>query len=97
MNITKIMDNNSVASTNPVYTLSIAADLSGIPVHSIRQYIDKGLMIPFKKESNRNLFSRVDVLRLKFIQKLLKKPQVAEFQSGQWPHFIHIIFSCKSQ
>jgi DNA-binding transcriptional MerR regulator len=33
---------------------------SGIPVHSIRQYIDKGLIIPFKKESNRNLFSQVD-------------------------------------
>jgi MerR family transcriptional regulator, heat shock protein HspR len=65
------MENNSVASTTPVYTLSISADLSGIPVHSIRQYIDKGLMIPFKKESSRNLFSQVDILRLKFINKLL--------------------------
>jgi MerR family transcriptional regulator/heat shock protein HspR len=65
------MDNNSITSTAPVYTLSIAADLSGIPGHSIRQYIDKGLIIPFKKESNRNLFSQVDILRLNFIQKLL--------------------------
>ena len=71
MNITKIMDDNSVSSTNPVYTLSIAGDLSGIPVHSIRQYIDKELIIPFRKESNRNLFSQVDILRLKFIHKLL--------------------------
>jgi DNA-binding transcriptional MerR regulator len=29
------------------------------------------LIIPFKKESNRNLFSQVDILRLKFIHKLL--------------------------
>jgi MerR family transcriptional regulator, heat shock protein HspR len=65
------MENNSVASTTPIYTLSIAASLSGIQVHSIRQYIDKGLIIPFKKESNRNLFSQVDILRLKFIHKLL--------------------------
>jgi MerR family transcriptional regulator/heat shock protein HspR len=65
------MDNNSISSITPVYTLSIAADLSGIPVHSIRQYIDKGLIIPFKKESSRNLFSSVDILRLKFIHKLL--------------------------
>ncbi len=65
------MENNSVASTTPVYTLSVTADLSGIPVHSIRQYIDKGLMIPFKKESSRNLFSQVDILRLKYIHKLL--------------------------
>jgi MerR family transcriptional regulator/heat shock protein HspR len=65
------MENDQVASTTPVYTLSVTADLSGIPVHSIRQYIDKGLMIPFKKESSRNLFSQVDILRLKFIHKLL--------------------------
>jgi len=67
------MDNNSVASTTPVYTLSVTADLSGIPVHSIRQYIDKQLMIPYKKKSSRNLFSHVDILRLKYIHKLLEK------------------------
>jgi MerR family transcriptional regulator, heat shock protein HspR len=67
------MDNKSITSTAPVYTLSIAADLSGIPVHSIRQYIEKGLIIPFRKKSNRNLFSQVDILRLKFIHKLLDK------------------------
>jgi MerR family transcriptional regulator/heat shock protein HspR len=67
------MENNSVASTTPVYTLSVTSNLSGIPVHSIRQYIDKGLMIPFKKESSRNLFSQVDILRLKYIHKLLEK------------------------
>jgi MerR family transcriptional regulator/heat shock protein HspR len=65
------MDNNSVVSTTPVYTLSITSGLSGIPVHSIRQYIDKGLIIPFRKESSRNLFSQVDILRLKYIHKLL--------------------------
>src|SRR5659263_173788 len=65
------MENNSIESTTPVYTLSITSTLSGIPVHSIRQYIDKGLIIPFKKKSNRNLFSQVDILRLKYIHKLL--------------------------
>ena len=57
----------------PVYTLSTTSSLSGIPVHSIRQYIDKGLIIPFKKESNRNLFSQVDILRLKYISNLLNE------------------------
>ena len=65
------MNKNSVESITPVYTLSIASTLSGIPVHSIRQYIYKGLIIPYKKESNRNLFSQVDILRLKYIHKLL--------------------------
>lgn len=65
------MNNDIIDSTTPVYTLSITSDLSGIPIHSIRQYIDKGLIIPFRKESNRNLFSQVDIIRLKFIHKLL--------------------------
>ena len=67
------MENLLVSSTAPVYTLSITSALSEIPVHSIRQYIDKGLIIPFKKESNRNLFSQVDILRLKYIHKLLNE------------------------
>ena len=65
------MENSIVESISPVYTLSTTSTLSGIPVHSIRQYIDKGLIIPFKKESSRNLFSQVDILRLNFIHKLL--------------------------
>jgi len=65
------MENHTIESTTPVYTLSTTSSLSGIPVHSIRQYIDKGLIIPYRKESNRNLFSQVDILRLKFIHKLL--------------------------
>jgi len=65
------MDNNLIKSTTPVYTLSTTSTLSKIPVHSIRQYIDKALIIPFKKESNHNLFSQVDILRLRYIHKLL--------------------------
>ena len=65
------MENSSIESITPVFTLSTTSTLSGIPVHSIRQYIDKGLIIPFKKESNRNLFSHVDILRLKYINNLL--------------------------
>jgi MerR family transcriptional regulator/heat shock protein HspR len=67
------MKNISVKSTTPVYTLSTTADLSGIPIHSIRQYIDKGLIIPFKKASCRNLFSRVDIMRLNYVHKLLNE------------------------
>jgi len=67
------METNSVASITPVYTLSTTAELSGIPVHSIRQYMDKGLIVPYKKKSSRNLFSLVDILRLKYIHRLLNE------------------------
>jgi MerR family transcriptional regulator, heat shock protein HspR len=71
--IIKLTKKITINSTTPVYTLSIASTLSGIPVHSIRQYIDKGLIIPFRKESNHKLFSHVDILRLKYTHKLLNE------------------------
>lgn len=57
----------------PVFTLSVASQLSEIPAHSIRQYIDMGLLIPFKRESGRNLFSQNDISRLRSIQELIHK------------------------
>ncbi len=59
--------------TEPVYTLSVAAGLSGAPQHSVRQYVDKGLIIPFKKKSNRHLFSDVDIERLMWIKRNLEE------------------------
>lgn len=58
-------------NTDPIFTLSVASKLSNTPQHSIRQYIDKGLIIPFKKESNRHLFSEVDIARLSCIREYL--------------------------
>lgn len=59
--------------TVPLYTLSVASSLSGISVHSIRQYIDKGLLIPYKKNTKRHLFSDIDILRLKRIREQLEE------------------------
>jgi MerR family transcriptional regulator/heat shock protein HspR len=65
-------NNSSDESDNkPVYTLGIAAHLSNIPAHSIRQYIDKGLLLPFKQDSRRHLFSQNDIRRLKHIHILI--------------------------
>ena len=58
-------------STEPLYTLRVTSKLSSTPSHSIRQYIDKGLIIPFKTKTKRHLFSDVDILRLKCIKKFL--------------------------
>ena len=55
----------------PIYTLGVASRLSGIPSHSIRQYADMGLIIPFKLESKRHLFSQRDIERLKLIRDLI--------------------------
>ncbi|MFH2031950.1 MAG: MerR family DNA-binding transcriptional regulator [Bacteroidota bacterium] len=41
--------------TEPKYTISSAANLLGISVHTMRMYEKEGLIIPFKKESNQRL------------------------------------------
>jgi len=66
-----IEESNKLEGNRPVYTLGVAAQLAGIPAHSIRQYIDNGLLIPYKLESNRHLFSQNDISRLKLIQELI--------------------------
>jgi len=76
--MTKTLDMNTsneieIKNTDSIYTLSIASKLSEIPAHSIRQYIDKGLIIPFTTKSKRHLFSQIDVLRLKCIRKNLNE------------------------
>ncbi|MCE4564397.1 MerR family transcriptional regulator [Maribellus sp. CM-23] len=62
-----------VSDNEPLYTLSIAAKLSQTAQHSIRQYIDRGLLIPHKKESRRHLFSNSDIQRLIWIRKCLEE------------------------
>jgi len=61
-------DNIPVRKTDPLFTLSVASSLSKIPIPSVRQYIDKGLIIPYKKSSKRHLFSDIDIQRLKSIR-----------------------------
>ena len=57
----------------PLLTLGVAAQLSEVPAHSIRQYIDEGLIIPYKLDSKRHLFSRYDIVRLKLIRDLIRE------------------------
>ena len=67
------MPETKLDKTEPIYTLSVAARLSNTPQHSIRQYIDKGLIIPFRTETNRHLFSTVDISRLLCIRGYLNE------------------------
>lgn len=65
--------NANDGSLLPKYTLDVASRLTGIQKYSIRQYIDKGLLLPFRTETNRHLFSDVDIDRLKCIKKNLEE------------------------
>lgn len=58
-------------NSRPVLTLGIISQLSGIPTHSVRQYIEKGLLVPYKLDNKRHLFCMNDVNRLKHIHSLI--------------------------
>lgn len=62
----------TVVGNEPLFTLKITSQLSELPAHSIRQYIDEGLIIPYKLESKRHLFSEYDIQRLRLIRHLIR-------------------------
>ena len=57
--------------SEPLYTLSVVSRLSGVSVYTIQQWINKGLILPFKTATKRNLFSDIDVKRLQNIRALI--------------------------
>jgi MerR family transcriptional regulator/heat shock protein HspR len=64
-------NNSSKNLSEPVYTLGVAAKLSNTSVYSLRQYVDKGLVIPYRTKTNRYLYSEGDIIRLKCIRRYL--------------------------
>lgn len=53
------------------YTISQAAKMVGVTVHSLRVYEKEGLIIPKKKPSGHRLYSRNDIERLKSIREMI--------------------------
>ena len=53
----------------PLYTLRVAAELSGVSKYSIRQYIDRKLLLPYTTKTGRHLFSKIDITRLVNIRR----------------------------
>ena len=61
---------------NPKYTISSAANLLHISVHTMRMYEREGLIIPFKKESGQRLYSDNDIERVKCIRHSIKEEKL---------------------
>ncbi|MCK5742518.1 MAG: MerR family transcriptional regulator [Chlorobi bacterium] len=66
------VDNNT-----PVYSISAAAKLVGISVHTMRMYEKEGLIIPFKPEGRNRLYSYNDVERLKCMRIHIKEKKIS--------------------
>ncbi len=59
--------------SEPVYTIGIAADKVGLSVHSLRLYESEGLIIPFKTDTGRRLFSDLELEKIECIQSMIKE------------------------
>ena len=66
------MNRSSIENpTTPLYPLRIAAELTNTSIYALRQYVDLGLILPYKSPSNRRLYSKVDIQRILCIRKYL--------------------------
>ena len=61
---------------NPKYTISNAAKLLHISVHTMRMYEREGLILPFKKESGQRLYSDKDIERVNCIRHSIKEEKL---------------------
>jgi MerR family transcriptional regulator/heat shock protein HspR len=64
-------------NNQPIYTISTAANILGISVHTLRMYENQGLIIPFKKSSNQRLYSNDDVERIRCIRKTINEDKIS--------------------
>lgn len=64
-------------ATEPVFSISTAAKLLNISVHTLRMYEKEGLIIPFKKGSQQRLYSKSDIDRIECIRKAINEDKIS--------------------
>ncbi len=59
--------------TEPVYTIGIAAKKVGLSVHTLRLYEAEGLIIPYKTETGRRLYSDLEIEKVECIRSMIQQ------------------------
>jgi len=57
----------------PVYTIGVAATKLGVSVHALRLYEAEGLLIPFKTETGRRLYSDLELEKTRCLKKMIQE------------------------
>jgi MerR family transcriptional regulator/heat shock protein HspR len=57
----------------PIYTIGIAARKLGISVHTLRLYGAEGLIVPYKTETGRRIYSDLEIEKVKCIRKMIQE------------------------
>ena len=64
--------NIEISDSDPVYAIGIVAKKFNISVHTLRLYESEGLIIPFKTETKRRLYSNNDIQRINCIRDMIE-------------------------
>ena len=67
---------NKNISTEPNYTISTAARLLGISIHTLRMYEKEGLLLPFKSDGNQRRYSDKDLERIRCIRRAINEDKI---------------------
>ena len=67
----------NITEDTPLYTISTAAELIGVSVHTLRMYEREGLIVPFKKSSKHRVYSQFDIERLKCIRDSITNKKIS--------------------
>lgn len=70
-------DENTIKASEPVHTISKAAQLVGLSVQMLRLYENEGLIIPFRKDSLHRKYSEDDIERLRCIREMINKDKIS--------------------
>jgi MerR family transcriptional regulator/heat shock protein HspR len=65
------MPHRAAISHEPVYTVGVAARKLELSVHALRLYEREGLVRPFRTDTNRRLYSDVDLQKIRTIQQMI--------------------------
>jgi MerR family transcriptional regulator, heat shock protein HspR len=60
-------------SSDPIYTIGVAADRLGLTVHSLRQYEREGLILTHKTPTGRRLFSDLELEKVRCIKDMIQE------------------------
>jgi DNA-binding transcriptional MerR regulator len=67
----RLGNQESPAAAHGVYSISVAAELSGVPVQSLRLYESHGLLNPTRSQGGTRRYSADDLGRLRRISQLV--------------------------
>ena len=66
-----------IQDEEPIFPISAAAKLLNVSVHTLRMYEREGLLIAFKKNSHRRLFSKDDIKRIECIRRSINELKIS--------------------